>query len=168
KPKPLPQAMLVKDIGPLAPPLTIPKDKSQTPIEPGILTILNEASATITPVPGLPNSTGRRSALARWLAQPDNPLTARVLVNRVWQRHFGRGIVGTPSDFGRLGQPPTHPELLDWLARYFVEHGWSMKELHRLILTSATYRQSALAPTSVAKTAATIDPENQWLWHQNL
>src|SRR5207244_3491341 len=94
KPKSLPAAMLVSDVGPAAPPLTIPKDKSQTPIEPGFLTLLDEAPAKITPAPGSPNSTGRRAALAKWLAQPDNPFTARVFVNRLWQHHFGRGIVG--------------------------------------------------------------------------
>src|SRR5262249_42378278 len=73
---------------------------------------------------------------------PRHPLTARVIVNRVWMHHFGRGLVGTPGDFGRLGERPTHPELLDWLASEFVEGGWSLKKLHRLILTSAAYRQS--------------------------
>jgi hypothetical protein len=96
-------------------------------------------------VPG--GSSGRRLALANWLTDPRHPLTARVLVNRVWMEHFGRGIVGTPGDFGRLGERPTHPELLDWLASEFVQSGWSLKHLHRLILTSTAYRQSSARPT---------------------
>ena len=89
-----------------------------------------------------PRTSLRRLTLARWLIDPNNPLTARVIVNRVWQYHFGVGLVRTPSDFGTMGEPPTHPELLDWLACWFVEHGWSLKALHRLILTSSTYRLS--------------------------
>jgi hypothetical protein len=85
----------------------------------------------------------RRVALARWIAQPQNPLTARVMVNRLWHYHFGRGIVETPSDFGHNGGRPSHPELLDWLANELVRSGWSLKHVHRLILTSATYRQSS-------------------------
>ena len=87
---------------------------------------------------------GRRMTLAKWIASPDNPLTARVMVNRLWQHHFGRGIVETASDFGRNGSPPSHPELLDWLATRFVEEKWSVKAMHRLMLQSATYRQSSL------------------------
>ena len=86
----------------------------------------------------------RRLGLARWIASPDNPLTARIMVNRVWQQHFGHGLVRTPNDFGLMGEPPTHPELLDWLAHWFVHDAdWSLKKLHRMILTSATYRQAS-------------------------
>jgi len=100
----------------------------------------------------------QRSRLAGWLTQPDHPLAARVIVNRIWQHHFGRGLVRTPSDFGIRGMPPTHPELLDWLAVEFVRRGWSIKEMHRLILLSATYRQGVeAAPETRAK-----DPENEW------
>ncbi len=88
-------------------------------------------------------SSGRRLALARWLTQPDHPLTSRVWVNQMWMRHFGRGIVASPSNFGRSGAPPTHPELLDWLATEFVQRGWSVKEMHRLMMTSSAYRQSS-------------------------
>ena len=102
----------------------------------------------------------RRVALAKWLTRPDHPLTARVLVNRVWQGHFGRGIVDTPSDFGLNGIPPTHPELLDWLADSFVKQGWSIKSLHRLILTSDTYSQS----TKVHASAMQVDADNRLLW----
>jgi len=132
KPKALPDAMLVTDIGRTASPITLPNDKAQTPIEPGLLTLLSESPASIEPAPNAPNSTGRRAVLAKWLGNADNPFTTRVMVNRVWQHHFGRGLVATPSDFGHLGDTPTHPELLDWLARYFVEHNWSIKEMHRL------------------------------------
>ncbi len=105
----------------------------------------------------------RRAALARWLSSPDNPLTWRSLVNRVWQYHFGRGLVETPNDFGRNGALPTHPELLDWLACEFRDSGGSLKKLHRLIVTSATYRQSSA--TSALHRAA--DAENRYLSHQN-
>jgi hypothetical protein len=97
--------------------------------------------------PPINDGSGRRQ-LAEWLARPENPLTARVMVNRLWQHHFGEGIVRTPSNFGKLGEPPTHPELLDWLAAQFIESGWSMKAMHRLIMLSATYQQSSVAPAA--------------------
>jgi hypothetical protein len=109
-------------------------------------------------------STGRRTALARWITARDNPLTARVAVNHIWTRHFGKPLVETVFDFGRNGKRPTHPELLDWLAVEFVESGWSMKHLHRLIVTSSTYRMdSAAGGPSQPNLAA--DPDNRWLWH---
>jgi hypothetical protein len=106
------------------------------------------------------NSTGRLTALAEWLADPKNPLPARVMANRVWHYHFGRGIVATPSDFGLMGARPTNPELLDYLASYLVENGWSLKKLHRLILLSNTYQESS---DSQAK-AAEADPDNKLQW----
>ncbi len=112
----------------------------------------------------LAGSSGRRRALADWLTRPDHPMTARVMVNRLWQGHFGRGLVGTSSDFGRMGDEPSHPELLDWLATELVARGWSLKSMHRLIVTSATYRQSS-RPRSPAECEA--DPENRWLSGQN-
>jgi hypothetical protein len=103
-------------------------------------------------------------ALAKWIGDPRNPLTARVMVNRVWQHHFGRGIVSTPSDFGRNGEPPTHPELLDWLADDFMSHGWRLKRLHRLMVTSYAYRQSSGAnPKGMA-----TDAGNLLLWRMPL
>jgi len=102
----------------------------------------------------------RRLTLAKWLASPKHPLTARVMVNRIWHYHFGEGIVRTPNDFGVIGQPPTHPELLDWLAAKFVEEGWSIKKMHQLILTSNTYRMSK----TWNKKYGADDPENQFLW----
>jgi hypothetical protein len=107
--------------------------------------------------------TGRRVALARWLASPDNPLTARVLVNRLWHHHFGRGIVATPSDFGVRGEPPSHPELLDWLASDLIARGWHVKPIHRLMVTSSTYRQSSRANRELA----VDDPENTTLARMN-
>lgn len=164
KPAPLPVAYAATDVGPEAPPTVIPK-KGIT-VEPGYLTLLDEKPAAITP---LPDSSGRRSALANWLTQPENPLTARVLVNRLWQQHFGKGLAANASDFGKLGELPTHPELLDWLAREFVAptqgantQPWSMKHMHRLMVTSATYRQSADHPEMAA--GRLKDPENHLLW----
>jgi hypothetical protein len=105
----------------------------------------------------------RRAALARWVTDPSNPLTWRSVVNRVWQHHFGRGIVDTPNDFGRMGSQPSHPELLDWLAAEFRDGGGSLKRLHRLIVTSAVYRQSSRHDPR----AATVDADNRRLWRQN-
>lgn len=102
----------------------------------------------------------RRLRFAEWLVNPQNPLPARVMMNRLWQQHFGQGLVATPSDFGRAGTPPTHPELLDWLARIFIDSGWDLKRMHRLIVTSATYRQSS----ELRRDALERDTDNQWLW----
>jgi mono/diheme cytochrome c family protein len=109
--------------------------------------------------PALPTS-GRRTALARWLMGDKNPLTARVLVNRVWMNHFGRGLVNTPADFGSLGEKPSHPALLDWLARDLMTGSWKLKRLHKLIMTSTAYRQSSARDPR----AAEIDPEDQLYW----
>ena len=108
------------------------------------------------------NGSGRLE-LAQAIIDPANPLAARVIVNRVWMHHFGFGIVRTPSDFGFRGDPPTHPELLDYLAVKFVESGWSLKKLHRLIMTSAAYRQASADNEAARK----LDPENQLLWRMN-
>lgn len=105
-----------------------------------------------------------RLELARAIIDPRNPLTARVIVNRIWQHHFGRGIVGTPSDFGRQGERPSHPELLDWLARRFMDSGWSLKAVHRWIMLSQTYRQSSRVSNPRAEQA---DPDNRLLWRMN-
>src|SRR5262249_51703732 len=132
-------------------------------VSPGFLSIINDKPVSLPkPLPGA-KTTGRRSVLAQWLTHPDHPLTARVMVNRIWQHHFGRGIVGTASDFGEQGEPATHPELLDWLAREIVERGWSLKALHRLMVTSAAYRQSSRHEIEAAK----VDPENHLLWRMN-
>ncbi len=117
-------------------------------------------------------TSGRRLSLAHWLTQPDHPLTARVFVNRVWHHHFGRGIVETLGNFGHSGSLPTNPELLDWLAVDFQEHGWSIKRLHRQIMCSTAYRQSSRRPArdqdDAAAAAEKLDPENRLLWRMNL
>ena len=105
----------------------------------------------------------RRAALARWITRPDHPLTWRSIVNRVWQYHFGRAIVDSPNDFGRMGQLPSHPALLDWLAAEFLDHGQSFRRLHRLIVISAVYRQSSISNPA----AEAVDADNKFLWRMN-
>ncbi len=126
-------------------------------VEPGLPTVL------VNEQPRFPEPQGtslRRLTLARWIASRENPLTARVVVNRVWHYHFGQGLVRTPNDFGTMGQPPTHPELLDWLARWFVDNGWSLKKLHRLITASNTYQMSKQANADYLRD----DPDNSRFW----
>ena len=130
-------------------------------VAPGIPTIFASSAHDFRIEPPWPNakSTGRRLALARWLTRPDHPLSARVIVNRIWKQHFGIGIVSTLSNFGVTGALPTHPELLDWLASELVRHDWSQKAIHRLILNSTTYRQSSL----VTRQHLSSDPDNRLL-----
>lgn len=131
-----------------------PMQKRET-VEPGTLAVFHPLTlATNTP------EQQRRLKLAEWIASPENPLTARVLVNRVWQHHFGVGLVDTPNDFGKNGSRPTHPELLDWLASEFVKHGWSIKTLQKQILTSATWRQSSAPRADAMK----VDAGSRLLW----
>ncbi len=166
KPAPLPTlAFLASDVGPEAPPTFILDDDSGVPVEPGFPDIINDSPAEIVPPPESLQSTGRRTALARWLTDPGNPLTARVIVNRIWAQHFGRGLVETVNDFGHLGTPPSHPELLDWLATRFIEDGWSVKALHRRILSSATWQQRSDRP--LIDELRTLDPTNTLLWRMN-
>ena len=106
-------------------------------------------------------TSGRRLALAEWLVSRDNPLTARVLVNRIWHHHFGRGIVGTLDNFGKVGDPPTHPALLDWLAVTFMDRGWSIKQMHRLMMTSDAYQMSSALEDAIS---VDHDPVNHYLW----
>ena len=160
----LPTTMLASDLGPKAAPTYLGGDPKREEIAPGFLSVLDPKPAEIS-APKFPGSTGRRSALAKWIASPDNPLTARVMVNRLWQYHFGRGLVATSSDFGHLGEKPSHPELLDWLAARFVRDGWSFKKLNKLIMLSAAYRQSS---TRVMPEQARLkDPENRLLWRMD-
>ncbi|MDA0657383.1 MAG: PSD1 and planctomycete cytochrome C domain-containing protein [Planctomycetota bacterium] len=127
-------------------------------IGPGVPSVLTDGRTPFVVEPPWPgaSSTGRRLAFARWLTHPDHPLTARVFVNRIWKHHFGAGLVRTLDNFGKVGSPPSHPELLDWLARDFVAHDWSVKRLHRLLVTSTTYRQSSMVAAEVKQ----LDPEN--------
>ena len=133
-------------------------EKQQVMI-PAALSAIRQPDPDFNFTPATPEAE-RRRRFAEWLAHPDNPLPARVMMNRLWQHHFGRGLVDTPSDFGASGARPSHPDLLDWLAAAFIESGWSMKAMHRLILNSATWQQSG----TWRKTAAAADADNRLLW----
>ena len=159
KPAELPLGFVSVDVG-TAPGETLLKTRDKTKvIEPAFLTLLGQPAPEIKPTE---DSTGRRLALANWIASEENPLSTRVITNRIWQHHFGSGLVPTPNDFGRLGEEPSHPELLDWLTKRFIQGGWKMKSLHRLIMNSAAYQQTARRePTSTENIA---DSENRLLW----
>jgi hypothetical protein len=128
-------------------------------VSPGALAAVPNVDANFGLAPDAPEAE-RRLKFAAWIADDRNPLPARVMANRIWYLHFGQGIVATPNDFGASGSPPTHPELLDWLANKFIESGWSIKALHRLIVNTATYKQSSQFNAK----AAAIDADNLWLW----
>lgn len=143
-------------------------DQPKQEVAPAGLTVLygNSGQAKLSENDDSLPTTGRRLAWANRLTSGQHPLVARVLVNRFWMHHFGRGIVNTPADFGVLGEQPTHPELLDWLAAEFVSNGWSLKYLHRVIMTSSVYRQlGARRQNEAASTAQNIDPDNTLYWH---
>jgi hypothetical protein len=187
RPQPLPTLMAASDVGRTAPVTWLLEGgawhKPADEVTPGFPGFLGAASAEVGSPTSGSNTTGRRTALARWLMRPDHPLTSRVIVNRLWQQHFGVGIVATPNDFGAQGEPPTHPELLDWLAVELVENGWSLKHIHRLMVTSATYRQTSHCSVGVSpaeelgadsnslQQARRLhhnierDPQNRLLWH---
>ena len=163
KPAPLPVGMGIRELGPEAPATHVLSFANYAApleeVEPGYLTLLAPGPAAYAPaLDG--RSSGRRTALAGWLTDADNPLTARVMANRLWHYHFGQGIVRTPSDFGLMGERPTHPELLDWLAVEFRRSGWSIKQMHRLIMNSQTYQQSS----EFRQAASEEDPLNRLLW----
>lgn len=162
------QAMVVKEFGTNAQQLHVHyrgnANVKGDPVEPGFPPILGENSPQIpTPKPGQ-KTTGRRTVLAKWMTDPTNPRTSRVAVNRVWQTHFGKGICATTSDFGYLGEKPTHPKLLDWMATEFVKGGWSVKELQKMIMLSNTYKMSSRSQEE----ALAKDPQNKLVWRFNM
>ncbi len=166
---PFPMALAAREVGGEPPAVhVLSRGNPRSPgieVRPAFPGVLGGGEPSI-PSRGTNGSTsGRRRALANWVAGASNPLTARVLVNRVWHEHFGRGIVRTTTDFGRAGARASHPELLDWLASEFVEGGWSIKALHRMILTSETWKRSSHTGNEAARAA---DPGNELLWRQNL
>lgn len=163
-------------------------------VSPGFPKVLTDVEPALQLPAKDAKSSGRRTVLANWIASKDNPLTARVMVNRIWQHHLGKGIVASSNDFGKFGSPPTHPELLDWLTSDFVNNGWKIKRVHKLIMMSNVYQMSSLTPTPSPKTgegnpatlpspprgegsgvrgsssganATTIDPENNLYWRAN-
>lgn len=152
RPAPLPSVMAIGEHGrePLA------------PFPPGGLEVMEpRVPFRLIPAPATAATTYRRRSLAEWITSPAHPLTARVMVNRIWQHHFGQGLVRTASDFGLRGERPTHPELLDWLARRFVESGWSIKQMHRVMMTSEAYRLAVAGPAA----SLAADPGNRLVWH---
>jgi hypothetical protein len=163
RPADLPIGSGIIDAGADAPPSYVLNggvyDAKKEQVQPGFLTLYDPGPARINR-PAALQSTGRRTALAAWLTDPGNPFPARVMINRVWLYHFGQGIVNTPSNFGLSGENPSDPKLLDWLANEFVRTGWSLKKMHRLIMTSNTYRQVSLYRAEAAK----LDPQNRMLW----
>ncbi|HEX4414473.1 MAG TPA: DUF1549 and DUF1553 domain-containing protein [Lacipirellulaceae bacterium] len=171
KPPPLPTAMTAMDGDEIAPKTCVLRAgnylKPEEEVQPGFPEFLGASEPEIHRPANLPESTGRRSALAKWLTRPDHPLTARVLVNRLWQFHFGQGIVATTSDFGAMGGDPSHQELIDWLAAELVENGWHIKPIQRLMLLSAAYCQStdSAADGSDHKGAIAADVADRLLWH---
>ncbi|HUY31397.1 MAG TPA: DUF1549 and DUF1553 domain-containing protein [Pirellulales bacterium] len=156
-----PRAYIWYEDGPQAPATHVlkrgnPRDPAEE-VDPGVPAVL--VDAPLGPPTQTDRGTGRRRQLAEWLTRGDNPLVARVMVNRIWQHHFGDGLVGSENDFGIMGEAPTHPELLDWLAGEFVAHGWSVKHMHRLMVLSNTYQQSSSADPLAEQT----DPRNDLL-----
>ena len=168
KPPGLDQALCVKEHGRTCPPTHVlvrgNAHATGEEVQPGFFSVLATPDPEVElPAAGI-DSSGRRSVLARWIASPDNPLTARVIVNRIWQHHFGRGIVRSSSDFGFQGTPPTHRELLDWLASEFVAGGWRFKQLHKQIMLSSVYQMSSQANEA----ALAKDPTNDLFWRVDM
>ena len=167
RPPEIAQALLVKEVG------KKPRDTfilvrgnanvEGAKVEPGFPSVLSPPEPVIR-TPSMTESSGRRTALANWIASEENQLTARVMVNRIWQHHFGRGIVGSSNNFGNIGDKPTHPELLDWLATQFMQGGWKLKSMHKLIMLSSAYQMSS--QSSEKELAA--DPANKLYWRFNM
>jgi hypothetical protein len=162
KPAPLPTAMAVTEAGPTPTPSYFLHRGSQkgSVMQPGVISVAHDGEWPFPAPPAEAKTSYRRAAFARWITDENNPLTARVMVNRMWQHHFGEGLVRTPNNFGRMGERPTHPELLDWLSVEFMEGGWRMKRIHKLMLMSAAYQmRSDDIEANLAK-----DPDNRLLW----
>jgi hypothetical protein len=167
------RTLAVREMGPVPRPThVLIRGSAAAPakeVAPRFIQVLCKSDAAAVPsiarAPLAATTTGRRRVLAEWTANRDNPLTARVIVNRLWHYHFGRGIVATPSDFGHTGLAPTHPELLDWLASELMDGGWKLKRIHRLIMLSQSYRQASRV---ACDQATALDPGNTLLWRQNL
>lgn len=159
KPVEPPEAFITTDISTSAVPTFLGGRNGKEVVDPAFLTLLGYPKPDIQPTA---TTTGRRMALANWIADSENPLSTRVMANRLWHYHFGKGIVPTPNDFGTLGEDPSHPELLDWLTSRFIENGWKLKPIHRLIMTSATYLQTAAREPD--EQASRVDPGNRLLW----
>src|SRR5215831_11683471 len=148
--------------------IDVAEDQKSFVVEPGYLQALVTGAPPTSHPPKTGGGSGRRRALAEWIASPDNPLTARVMVNRIWHWHFGRGIVATPSNFGKMGVKPSHPELLDWLATEFIRQGWSVKQMHRLIMNSETYKMASGFSLGAQEVNLEKDPTNIYLWRFSL
>ncbi|MEE9240050.1 MAG: DUF1549 and DUF1553 domain-containing protein, partial [bacterium] len=164
RPKPYATAMSVGEEGREALPSYFlhrgSPDAKGSMMEPGVLSVAARGEVEFPAPPEHGKSSWRRRRFAEWIASPENPLTARIMVNRLWQHHFGEGIVRTPSNFGKVGGRPSHPELLDWLAGEFVERGWSLKAMHRLMMGSGAYRMASRDIPGNVK----LDPENRLFW----
>ena len=161
KPASLTPAFIASDVGKEAPKVLLKNRAGARDIDPGFLSVLEPASLEIhSPKQG--DTTGRRTKLAEWLTDKEHPLTPRVIVNRIWLKHFKDGLVASPNDFGELGKAPSHPELLDWLASEFLDSEWSFKHMHRLILLSSTYQQTARREPGIRESET--DPLNRLLW----
>jgi hypothetical protein len=165
RPTPSAVAMAFTEVGSDVPPTRLLKRgnwrRKDEEIKPGFLSAFDDREAVLPKSIGA--TTGRRTLLANWIVDSKNPLTARVIVNRIWMQHFGRAIADSPGDLGSQGEKPTHPELLDWLASEFVESGWSVKKLHKAIVMSQAYRQASTFNAEAAR----VDPENELLWRMN-
>jgi hypothetical protein len=164
RPRQLPSALSIGERGRVPPKSYFlyrgSPDAQGSEMTPGVLSVASEQEWTFPEAPPEAKSSWRRRGLAEWLVWKGNPLTARVMVNRLWQHHFGEGIARNPGNFGKMGERPSHPELLDWLALEFMDRGWSLKAMHRLMLTSHAYQMASIdMPANVA-----IDPENRMFW----
>ncbi|TWU02672.1 PSD1 and planctomycete cytochrome C domain-containing protein [Stieleria varia] len=160
------QYMTIRDFDGPVRPTRLPGRTSGVAFEPAAPTIFPDRELTPQPPIDAPQSTGRRTALAQWITSNDNPITARVIVNRLWQYHFGTGLVSSPNDFGRLGEPPSHPDLLDALAQRLMQSGWDLQSIQRMIVMSAAYQQSSIHPNETD--AMRVDSGNRMLWHHHV